>query len=215
MPPAGRFIGRLFGQRTSLGSDIVAGIILAAGEAQRMGKLKLLLPFRGAPLLQAAIDTAEASRLDKVVIVTGAFAEAIESKIRTTSSTLARNPDFRRGNMSSLESGVAEVADADAVVILAGDQPDVAVDVIDGLIDLWQAKRPWAVVTEYDDRIAYPFLLSGDALHRAIAMGGPKLLWRLLAEDRSGRVAMMQVAGSAPHDINTPEDFNRLTGQSP
>lgn len=178
-----------------------------------MGRPKQLLPYRGEPLLQAAITAAEASRLDKVVIVTGAYAEEVESRIRTTNAILTRTPNFRRGNMCSLEIGANAVPTADAVISLAGDQPDVSVEVINGLIDLWHDGRPWAAVTQYEDRIAYPFLLSRDALSHAAAMGGPKILWRLLVEDRSPQVERMKVAALAPQDINTPEDFARLGGQ--
>ena len=69
-------------------------------------------------------------------------------------------------------------------------------------------------MTQYEDRVAYPFLLSRQFLDEAVVMGGPKLLWRLLAEDDSGKVVRLRVAGPAPLDVNTPEDFEQLTLES-
>ena len=48
----------------------IAGIVLAAGSAMRMGEPKQLLPYRGSTLLNVVLASAEASRLDHVVVVT-------------------------------------------------------------------------------------------------------------------------------------------------
>ena len=180
-----------------------------------MGEPKQLLRYRDKPLVQAVVDVAEASHLDEIVVVTGAYGDRVEAALRLGRATTVRNPDPTAGNMSSLEVGVGAAPDADAVVVLVGDQPDVDPEVVNGLIDLWHDKRPWAAVTRYDDRVAYPFLLSDQALREAIEIGGPKLLWRLLAKDESPRVARFRVATPAPLDVNTPEDFERLTGYPP
>ena len=197
--------------------DNIAGIVLAAGAAERMGEAKQLMPHRGAPLLQHVVDTAVASQLDEVVVVTGAFGDEIEAALSLERVTTVRNPDFRRGNMSSLECGAAQVPGAEAIVLLMGDHPDIGVGVIDEMISLWQDDGPWAAVTAYRDRVAHPFLLSRPALDEAVAIGGPKLLWRLLTGDDTSRVAHLRVDAPAPNDINTPADYRRLTdeGSSP
>ena len=196
-----------------MGSDVVAGVVLAAGAAQRMGEPKQLLRYRDKPLVQACVDVAEASHLDEIVVVTGAYGDRVEAALRLGRATSVRNPDPMAGNMSSLEVGIGAVPDADAVVVLVSDQPGVDPEVVNGLVDLWHAKHPWAAVTQYDDRAAYPFLLSQQVLREAIAIGGPKLLWKLLAKDESPKVIRFRVATIAPLDVNTPEDFERLTGQ--
>ncbi len=192
----------------------MAGVILAAGAAQRMGEPKQLLRYRDKPLVQAVVDVAEASRLDEIVVVTGAYGDSVEAALRLDRATSARNPEFTEGNMSSLEIGAAAVPEANAVMVLVSDQPGVDPAVINSLVDMWHTTRPWGVVTQYEDRVAYPFLLSRQALDEAVALGGPKLLWRLLAEDDSGKVVRLRVAGPAPLDVNTPEDFEQLTLES-
>ena len=191
----------------------VAGIVLAAGAAERMGRPKQLLPYRGAPLLQHAVGAAVESRLDTVVVVTGAFGSEVEAELRLDRAALVRNPDYRRGNMSSLECGAVRVPEAGAVILLMGDHPDIRVSVIDQMISLWEDDSPWAAVTAYRDRVAHPFLLSRSALDEATITGGPKLLWRLLAEDDTGKVARLRVAGPAPTDVNTPDDYQQLLGE--
>lgn len=190
----------------------VAGIILAAGAAERMGDLKQLLLHQGIALLQHVVNVAEASRLDQIVVVTGAHGDEVEASLRLDRATTTRNRDFRRGNMSSLERGAKAAADADALILLMGDHPGMRVEVVDQMVALWIESRPWAAVTAYSDRLAHPFLLSRPALDEATALGGPKLLWRLLAEDDTGRVVHLPVEHPAPIDVNTPADYDRLTG---
>ncbi|MGI9609573.1 MAG: nucleotidyltransferase family protein, partial [Acidimicrobiia bacterium] len=200
--------------RTSLGSERVACIILAAGASSRMGLTKQLLEYDGIPLVQRAIDTAEASSADEVVVVTGADADDVEATIRTKRALVVRNPDYERGNMSSLEVGADAVPDVDAFVLLNADQPEIAGAVVDDMVNLWRAEQPWAAVARYEDRMAHPYLLSSECLAEAIEMGGAKVLWRLVGRDVSGRVVQLRVGGDAPLDVNTPEDYDRLPGNS-
>ena len=65
-------------------------------------------------------------------------------------------------------------------------------------------------MTAYLDRASHPFLLSRAALDEAAEVEGPKVLWRMLADDDSGRVTRVTVAQTAPRDINTPQDYEAL-----
>lgn len=189
---------------------MIVGIVLAAGASRRMGTPKQLLPYRGVALLQHAVDAAEESTLDRVVVVTGANADEVEGALRVDRAVTVRNPDFRRGNMSSLECGALVDPQAGAYLVLMGDHPDVGVDVIDTMVDVWRTEQPWGAVAAYRDRVAHPFLLSHAAVAEASAIGGPKLLWRLLGEDATGRVVAVQFDRTSPTDVNTPEDYDRL-----
>jgi len=194
---------------------MVVGVVLAAGAARRMGKPKQLLPYREVALLQHAVDAAESSTLDRVVVVTGAYADEVEGALRVERATTVRNPDFRRGNMSSLSCGAQAAPHAGAYLLLMGDHPNVGVDVIDAMVALWREEQPWGAVVAYTDRVAHPFLLSLAALDEAEAIGGPKLLWRLLGEDATGRVVRFRVERDAPVDVNTPDDYERLLAEPP
>jgi len=189
---------------------LLVGVILAAGSAERMGEPKQLMIYHEKPLLQHVIDAAEVSQLDQVVVVTGASADLVEASIHLRTAVTVRNPEPDRGNMSSLAVGASAAPDADGFVLLMGDQPDLTTSVIEQMIALWRDRRPWGAVTEYNDRIAHPFLLSSAAVEEAVAAGGPKLLWRLLAEDDTGRVVRLATGDAAPIDVNTPDDFRRL-----
>lgn len=184
----------------------LAGIVLAAGSSLRMGEPKQLLQYRGRTLLNHVIATAEASRLDHVVVVIGANAQEVRDSIEAERASIVYNPDFQMPNMASVIAGARSV-DAEAFLTLPADMPGITAEVINAVIDWWTAQSPWAALTTYQDRAGHPYLLSRAALDEAAAIEGPKVLWRLLSYDDSGRVTRVTVAAAAPRDINTPEDF--------
>lgn len=243
----------------------VTGVVLAAGASQRMGVPKLLLQYRDATVLDATIAAVEASAVERVVVVTGARAGAVEASLemRISSSTLGggaaaggeggqeghrlpvvsrqpegpslsnagsgldpksrdsktpiivlRNPDYRRGNMSSLLTATTDDRGAEAFVVVPGDLPTVRTDVIDSVIELWVDEAPWAAVTAYRDRIAHPILLSSTATESMEEMTGEKVLGRILIEADDDRVVRLSVPFEAPQDVNTPEDYEALLAES-
>lgn len=196
-----------------MSAGTLVGIVLAAGESARMGRPKQLLPFRGTTLLNFVVAQAERSRLDQVVVVTGANASEVEGHLDLSRASVARNPDYRRGNMSSLARGVDVVPDAGAVLVLMGDMPGVDAEVIDRFVDLWHAEQPWAAVAAYRDGIAHPFLLSAPGLVTALELQQPRALWTFLVAEPAGDVRHLDIEGLRPRDVDTPEDYEALLGE--
>jgi len=194
-------------------SGSITGVVLAAGAAERMGEPKLLLPFGERTVLNTTLAAVEASSVDRVIVVTGANAEAVAASLLAMRATVVRNPDYRRGNMSSFLTATSTDPKAGAFILVAGDQPTTRTEVIDAMVGLWNESGPWAAVTEYDDRIANPFLTSRSAVEEAAEMTGEKVLGRLLVEGDDDRVVRMHVAGASPRDVNTPEDYEALLGE--
>jgi len=193
--------------------SVVTGIILAAGASERMGRPKLLLPFQDTTILGSTIAAVESSRLDRVVIVTGFGAESIEASIEARRSMIVTNPDYRRGNMSSLLTGTDADPGADAFVLVPGDLPRVRSSVINGMVELWKERAPWAAVTMYRDGPAHPFLLSGTAVEELRPIAGEKVLGRLFLDAGDHRVASFDAPFDAPCDVNTREDYERLLAE--
>jgi len=124
----------------------VPGLVLAAGRGRRFGGgSKLLADVDGRPVLRHVVEAALASRLDPVVVVLGAGAEAGLQAIAGIDDARLRvvfNPAWASGKASSFEVGLRAVpADAPGVVALLGDMPRV---------------KPWLI-----ERVLAEFELSG------------------------------------------------------
>jgi molybdenum cofactor cytidylyltransferase len=195
--------------------DTVTAVVLGAGAAQRMGEPKLLLPFGGSTILNATMAAVEASRADRVIVVTGADAEAVEDSMDGSTAMVVRNADYRRGNMSSFLTAVAADPETDAFLLVPGDMPEIQTEVLDALVDLWHAEAPWAAVTVYTDRVAHPLLVSSEAVPELSEASGEKVLGRVLIEQADDRVVRHTVATSAPRDVNTPGEYEALLAEKP
>ena len=63
--------------------SLVAGIVLAAGSSRRMGRGKLLLPWRGRPVLEHVLRAARASGVGPRILVLGHESAAIRAGLDT------------------------------------------------------------------------------------------------------------------------------------
>jgi molybdenum cofactor cytidylyltransferase len=81
--------------------------------------------------------------------------------------------------------------------------------VIDAVRGEWEASRPWALVTEYNDGRGHPLVFSAAALPALRAARGEKVAWRLL-ESEPDRVAAARVRRPLPLDVDTWEDYEAV-----
>jgi molybdenum cofactor cytidylyltransferase len=189
-----------------------AGIILAAGEARRFGRPKQLLEYHGQPFVRTVAQTALASGLLPVVVVTGANAESVETAVQDLPVIITRNPDWQKGQSSSIRAGVSTLpGQIGAAIFLLADQPQILPTVLRALI-------------EEHTRALAPILAPMIAGQRA----NPVLFDRLtfpalmaLTGDMGGRsiFSKHQVTYLPWHDeallldVDTPEDLEKLREQ--
>lgn len=187
-------------------TPVITGVIVAAGASTRMGSPKQLLEIGGRPLLQWVVDAAEASTLDRVVVVTGHAAAEVRAAVTLDRATWAHNDEPERGTMSSLRSGLAVVAAPDAVMKLVCDQPEVTSDLIDGVIETWDPEMHRVSLASYQDGDGHPVLVSASALAGVVEEDGDRLVWHLV-EATPERVSRFTADRPRPIDINTEEDL--------
>lgn len=201
-----------------MSGDEIAGVVLVAGKSERMAGpvAKQLLPFGDRTMAALSVANAEASRLDRIVAVTGAEADHVAASLMQGRATLVHNPEYVRGNVTSLLRGVAAAGAPGAILLLLGDMPGVTPDVINRFVDVWQEARPWAAVAVYDDGIPnHPFLLSASAVAAMteMARAGSKVLWQLLIEAPPRAVTEVPFDQPAPIDVDTFADYHAALHQ--
>lgn len=189
-------------------------MILAAGLSERMrGPLpKQLLPLGGLTMAAVTVQHAEASALDKIVVVIGHRSDDVAAAVRGGRAEIVVNPDFREGNMTSFRAGATALAGCAAFVVLLADMPDVSTAMIDQIVSQWHSSRPWAAVASYSDGRAHPLLLSAPAMAEAVQAQGAKGVWRFLDDAPDGLVEQIVFDFPMPQDINTEDDYQQFLG---
>lgn len=194
-----------------------AGIVLAAGTSSRLGRPKQLLPYRGGTLLQYVLGQVNAARLDEVVVVLGASAEAIRRKVDIGRARLVVNPDFAEGMSTSLRAGLValgpEVARA---AVLLGDQPSVSTEMIDRILRLHEASGLPAASYRFGGVMQPPVVVARELWPQVMAASGDegcrkliRLRWELVAAIDADH------DWSRPVDVDTEEDYRRLLEAGP
>ena len=100
---------------------IVTTIVLAAGLSERMGRNKLLLPFRGRSIISHTVEKALMIS-ERVVVVTGNERDKVEEASSSFHVDFVFNPDFKTGQRSSTMAGILSVRNDDFAII-PGDLP--------------------------------------------------------------------------------------------
>jgi len=191
----------------------VAGILLAAGGSERLGKPKQLLEWKGKPFVRRIAETALAAGLSPLVVVTGAEAENVEASLAGLDVVIVRNPSWREGQSSSVKAGLAALLPkVGAALFLVVDQPQLPAALIEALCAQHAASLAPIVAPQVDgqrsnpvlfDRSTFPdFLgLKGDVGGRAIFSKHP-VAW------------LPWLDPSLAVDVDRPEDYERLLRQA-
>jgi molybdenum cofactor cytidylyltransferase len=158
-----------------------AGIVLAAGGSTRFGQPKQLLDWRGEPFVRVVAQTALNAGLSPVIVVTGANAVDVESKIKDLPVIIVRNENWQSGQASSIRTGVKTLPEeTGSAIFLLSDQPQIHTSVIRALTEthateLHPIVAPLVMMEQRAnpvlfDRVTFPDLLKleGDIGGRAI-----------------------------------------------
>lgn len=187
------------------------GVILAAGTASRMGRLKQALPFHGKSMLECVVDNALASSLDGIVVVLGYQADLLQPLVADRDVTVIINKDYRSGQSSSIRAAMEAVPPGTgAVLFLLGDQPLVAPATINLLLEAGRESAAPIVVPVFEGRRGNPVLFGCETFSRLKSVTGERGAGQLF-EEYAGRILPLPVEDEAIClDVDTEEDYGRL-----
>jgi molybdenum cofactor cytidylyltransferase len=193
----------------------VAAIILAAGRSSRMGSHKLLLPYKGRPIVNWVLGAACASRVDPVIIVLGHEAEQVDAALRAERWFLAiHNPWYVNGMSTSLKIGLAATPKhVDGAIILLGDQPLITPEIINAII-AESARAPDAIIAaSYQGRRGNPVLFPRQYFVELDAITGDEGGRAVLARHPE-QVRLVEIDDTlAGFDVDTPEEYQVLLSE--
>jgi len=148
------------------------------------------------------------------VVVLGHDREALHQALGDLPVQRVLNPDYRRGQGSSISAGVKALpARVDAAIVGVADQPFVAPGLLRAEIELYRARGARIVAPRYAGVRASPALfdrtLFSDLLAPEADVGG-----RYVIAEHPEEVAWLDVAdGVMALDVDTPEDYRKVLEQ--
>jgi molybdenum cofactor cytidylyltransferase len=192
----------------------VAGIVLAAGASQRMGRNKLLLELDGETVLRGVVGRAEAAGLSPLLVVLGYQADRALQELAGLTCRPILNPDYAQGVNVSLRAGIAAVPpQAKAAVILLGDMPLVTAHMIATLVDRFRESGAPLVVSEYAGVQAPPTLFDRSLLDEFLLMDHEACAKRLVRRHLN-RALVVHWPADGLTDLDRAEDYERLVART-
>ena len=191
---------------------MISAVVLAAGQAQRLGQPKLFLPLRGKPVLQWVLESALASDLDEIVCVTRELRSA-QRQLDLSDERLLWLTNYAadRGQSTSVIAGLwATSPKSDGVMFLVGDQPLIPKELINGLIKKFTSSSAWIVAPSFKNEPRNPVLFRRDLFSELLQLTGDRG-GRALIDKHKKKTALVEWKDEIPFlDLDVHEDYERL-----
>ena len=193
----------------------IAVCVLAAGAARRMAAPKLLLPFKGSTLLDRVLAAASKSSASTVLVVTGAYASAMQAILQKYSVRPLYNPRWANGQATSIQTAATFCRSQgfDALLVTVADQPFLTHTHFDALISAYRQSQVDGFICAAQGRRGSPCLFSSRcfaALEALVGDNGARSIpWGasgFAVQDVSFANAVLFA------DVDTVEDLRRLEG---
>lgn len=192
----------------------VAGVLLAAGTSSRFGDAnKLLASVDGEPLVRHTGRTLANAALSPRVAVVGHDATRVHGALDGLGFTVVHNPDYERGQSTSVRTGVETLVDVASVagaVFVLGDMPFVEPATVEALVAAYRRGDGTALAAAYDGRRGNPVLF--DARHfDALADGSGDVGGREVLLDGDDSALVETGDPGVRRDVDTRDDLDADT----
>src|SRR2546430_2783791 len=190
-------------------SRMIAGIVLAAGFARRMGRQKLLLQLQGKPVVRWAVERL-LPRVADLVVVTGRDDASVREGLAGLAVRFALNPRPQEGQGSSIAVGVAALTPwTRAALIALGDQPKTPDPVVPALLAAFARSGKPIVVPVFQGVQGTPVIFAREIFPELSRLTGDAGA-RSVVDALPARVERVAFDLPMPPDIDTPEDYAKL-----
>ena len=188
----------------------VASIVLAAGESKRLGRPKQLLTIQGESLICRAVRIAGLAGVDKVVVVTGAYRDAVAEELTSAPCSIVHNECWQSGMGGSIACGTRALGlrapDADLIILQVCDQPLITAEHLRQLMEAAQLHEVIAATRYPDASLGVPVCFPGRYLVRLQNQVGPAGAKSWLKDESTTAVDCAEAAV----DIDVTSDWKNL-----
>ena len=192
---------------------MIAGLLLAAGRSTRFGGDKLCAKLNGKAVIRWSAEVL--APLDVVYVVIPPGADAATLALSRLDVNFIVNLARDEGMASSIRAGIAALSpDVEAVVMALADQPLAAASVTEALCERWRAADVAAVAPMYEDGRGHPVLFGRECFAGLLALRGD-VGARAVLDALGSRLALINVGGAAPIDVDTPDALQSLQKTRP
>ncbi|MBZ0113042.1 MAG: nucleotidyltransferase family protein [Thermoanaerobaculia bacterium] len=188
-------------------------IVPAAGASRRMGRPKLLLPYRDRAIIEWTLDALSVESGARIVLVVHATDIALQRAVAHRAQVQwVANPEPERGMLSSVLVGLdaARSRPTSHLLVCPGDLPDLRAATVTAVLHHHRTRGAKLVVPTYHDRRGHPLLIDAELAPRIRGLD-PNIGLRQITQDPKYRVEEVPVDDpGCVRDVDTPADYHTL-----
>ena len=186
---------------------------MAAGSSSRLGRPKQLINYQGKTLIQKAIEAAQDSAADDLVVVLGSRSDLIQTGIESKEVPVLFHANWEEGMSSSMQCGLRhllETSQVEQVILMLCDQPYVSQGLLDQLMDGKKSSRKGIVASSYAGTVGVPALFDQDYFPELLALKGTEGAKKVILNHQADTFIVDFPLGAI--DLDTEEDVQKFTG---
>ncbi|MCS7022418.1 MAG: NTP transferase domain-containing protein [Gemmataceae bacterium] len=215
----------------------VVAVVPAAGQSRRMGRPKLLLPWKGSTVVETVVHTVRQGGVDRVLVVIGPESFPLAARAAAAGAAIltlpASTPDMR----TTVEYGLHYLRrqgwlhlPTDAWLLVPADHPTLPVAVVQLLVHRWTTEHcdditsspkpgpdnPWAgpcgpiLVPTWQGRRGHPLLLAANCVRPLLTLPATCGINALLHHPAANVIELPCEKPDILTDLDTPADYARL-----
>ena len=188
----------------------IACIILAAGKSTRFGKTKQLFKVKGKSLVQRALDAANNSSADYVLLVLGADSSEILSRTDLGRAELVLNRSYAEGQSTSIKCGILNLPeDSAGAILMVADQPFLKSSHLDKMIQEFRKQTDSTVLLGHQGEPRNPVLVPAELFPKLLRIRGDAGAKNVVR--RCAKVRLIEIYDEKVFlDIDTMQAASRL-----
>jgi len=195
----------------------VAAVVLAGGESRRMGVPKMTLAWGEHTVISQVVSVVRSAGVEQIIVVTGGAEAAVRHALAGEAVKLVHNEHYSLGEMlSSVQSGLEAALDgqAEAALIVLGDQPQIQVNVVQQILSSWRVSGAEIVIPSYQMRRGHPWLLARSLWQEVMQLQSGETLRDFLKGHKEKIIYQAVENDSILQDLDTPEAYQRQRPKS-
>lgn len=189
----------------------IVGVVLAAGESRRMGRLKALLPFGDRTVIERVIQPLLQADLAQVAVVLGHRAAEITAVLKPLPVHLIYNAYYRDGMTTSVQAALREITPVpDAYLLALVDQPLIAPGLLQPLLAAYAQTRKGIVLPTYHGKRGHPLLLAATYRQEVLALSREQGLHMVTRGHPDDTLEVPMASDDILHDMDYPEEYKAV-----
>ena len=191
---------------------MIYGIILAAGEGKRMGKVKLTLPLGDKQLIEWVLQAVKLAPLDKYFLVVRPEDKEMIKTGEKWGAEIVLNAEYRSGMSSSIKKALHQISseELEGFFVLLGDQPLISSSLLYKMIRVFTPGKKEMIVPFYKDRQGNPVFFDGYWKDELMKLSGD-VGGRVLIKAHPERIKRFKISDeSILLDIDREEDYQKM-----